>query len=250
MPETKTAGFLHARITEDMRQNILKGDWEPGRPLPRETDLAEAYRVSRMTMNKVLTQLSKEGLLVRRKRSGTFVAQPRAQSAVMEINDIAQEVAALGMSYEWRPFEVQLRVMSDSKLRLLELGAEAAAHKVFFVNGLHLAQGEPFCLETRAINATIVPAALAEDFKITVPGQWLLKSMPFSTASHRIRAVNSAGRDAKALGLPVGAACLEVLRKTKIEQNWVTHVRLLYPGEAHQLVAEFAPRGMSVNSPK
>jgi GntR family histidine utilization transcriptional repressor len=113
MSETKSAGFLHARITEDMRQNILKGDWQPGRPLPRETDLAEAYGVSRMTMNKVLTKLSKEGLLVRRKRSGTFVAQPRAQSAVMEINDIAQEVAALGMSYEWRRLETQQRPMSD-----------------------------------------------------------------------------------------------------------------------------------------
>src|SRR5579875_2340885 len=135
MPETKSTGFLHARITDDMRHHILKGDWQPGRPLPRETDLAEAYGVSRMTMNKVLTQLSKEGLLVRRKRSGTFVAQPRAQSAVMEINDIAQEVAALGMSYEWRPFETQLRAVSDSKFRLLELGAEVAAHEILFVSG-------------------------------------------------------------------------------------------------------------------
>ena len=250
MPETKPAGFLHARITENMRQNILKGEWEPGRPLPRETDLADSYCVSRMTMNKVLTQLSREGFLVRRKRSGTFVAQPRAQSAVMAINDIVQEVAALGMTYEWRLFEARLRTLSDSKHRLLDLSADAQDRKVFVVSGLHLAQGRPFCLETRAIDARVVPAVLTKDFKITVPGQWLLQSIPFSTASNRIRAVNSAGRDARVLDLPVGAACLEVLRKTKIEQSWVTHVRLLYPGEAHQLVAEFAPQGVSINTPR
>jgi GntR family transcriptional regulator, histidine utilization repressor len=41
------------------------------------------------------------------------------------------------------------------------------------------------------------------------------------------------------LELPVGAACLEVQRRTQIEADWVTCARLLYPGEAHQLIAEF-----------
>ncbi|HTV56709.1 MAG TPA: UTRA domain-containing protein [Terriglobia bacterium] len=241
MHSSKPVEYHHARITEDVRQNILRGEWEPGRQLPKETDLAESYGVSRMTMNKVLTQLSKEGFLVRRKRSGTFVAQPRGQSAVMEINDIAQEVAALRLNHEWKLFGVQLRLLNEGERRLLDMSDDAKGRRVLFLNGLHLAKGEPFCLETRTIDAAVVPAALKEDFRVTVPGQWLLKSMPFSTANHRIRAVNAVGRDARLLELPVGAACLEVLRKTRLEQNWVTHVRLLYPGEAHQLVADFAP---------
>jgi GntR family transcriptional regulator, histidine utilization repressor len=241
MHSSKLVEYRHARITEEVRQNILRGDWEPGRQLPKETDLAESYGVSRMTMNKALTQLSKEGFLVRRKRSGTFVAQPRGQSAVMEINDIAQEVAALRLNHEWKLFGAQLRLLNEDERRLLDMSDDAKGRRLLFVSGLHLAKGEPFCLETRTIDAAVVPAALKEDFSATVPGQWLLKSMPFSTANHRIRAVNAVGRDARLLGLPAGAACLEVLRKTRLEQSWVTHVRLLYPGEAHQLVADFTP---------
>ncbi len=242
MSEVKPVETHHARILEDMRQRILSGQWEPGRQLPKETDLADSYGVSRMTMNKVLTQLSREGFLVRRRRSGTVVAQPRVQSAVMAINDIAQEVAALGQSYEWHLFKAQLRPLTESEHRLLDFGDELRGQNVLFLSGLHSARGEPFCLELRAVNIALVPELLKVDLKAVVPGQWLLQSMPFSRASHRIRSVNCAGREAKLLELPVGAACLEVLRKTSIEQNWVTHVRLLYPGEAHQLVADFTPQ--------
>jgi GntR family transcriptional regulator, histidine utilization repressor len=242
MSETKPAETHHTRIMEDIRQNILSGQWEPGRQLPKETDLAESYGVSRMTMNKVLTQLTREGFLVRRRRSGTVVAQPRVQSVVMAISDIAQEVAALGQSYEWHLFKAQQRALTDSEHRLLELDDAWRGRDVLFVTGLHSARGEPFCLEIRAVNIAVVPDLLQVDLKTIAPGQWLLQSMPFSRASHRIRAVNCLGREAKLLALPVGTACLEVLRKTSMEQNWVTHVRLLYPGEAHQLVADFTPQ--------
>ena len=67
--------------------------------------------------------------------------------------------------------------------------------------------------------------------------------MPWTTARHSIRAVNTSVAEAKLLQLPVGAACLEVLRKTEMQGAWVTFARLLYPGEAHQLTAEFELHG-------
>lgn len=241
MPSARQSETHHARITEEMRSRILDGEWPPGHQLAKETELAEAYGVSRMTMNKALTQLTGEGFLIRRKRSGTFVAQPRAQSAVMEIGDIAREVTAQGLHHDWQLTMGALRPPSGAERSLLDLTEPPAAERVLMLEGLHLAQGAPFCLETRAIDPKVVPAALDQDFSATAPGLWLLRSMPWSTASHRIRAVNATGSDARKLALPIGTACLEVLRKTRIEGAWVTHVRLLYPGEAHQLVAEFAP---------
>jgi GntR family transcriptional regulator, histidine utilization repressor len=247
MRADRRSGSHHSRIMDEMRQKILDGVWEPGHQLSKETDLAEDYGVSRMTMNKVLTQLSNEGFLVRRKRSGTIVAQPRAQSAVMEINDIEQEVTDLGLDYAWKLLIVELRTLNETDRHLLDIVDSPSNKKVLFLHGLHLARGEPFCLETRVIAVDVVPEVLEKDFHVTVPGQWLLHTMPWSAASHRIRAVTCLGKDAKQLELPVGGACLEILRKTKIEQNWVTHVRLLYPGESHQLIADFVPRTNPVN---
>lgn len=74
---------LYGRILEEFERNIVDGTWPPGHLLPKETELAEQYGVSRMTMNKVLTRLAFEGFVVRRKRRGTVVAKPRAESAVL-----------------------------------------------------------------------------------------------------------------------------------------------------------------------
>jgi len=79
-------------------------------------------------------------------------------------------------------------------------------------------------VELRAINLDAVSEAPEQDFDGVVPGQWLLRSMPFSAANHRVRAINVSWRDARRLDVAVGTACLEILRKTRIEQEWVTDV--------------------------
>lgn len=231
----------HARILDGLRQQILTGAWPPGFQLPREIELAETYGVSRMTMNKALSALAREGYLIRRRRGGTSVAHPRAQSAAMAITDPAQEIGALGLTHSWGLLSRKEDLLSDDDRRLLGFDDLPKDRAVLQMLGLHKTPRGPFCLEMRAINPALVPDARQVDFATVLPGQWLLQTMPWTAARHRIRAVNAMGQDARLLGLPVGGACLEVLRTTRIEGAWVTHVRLLYPGEAHQLIADFAP---------
>lgn len=233
-PET-----LHGRILDEFSRKIVDGTWPPGYLLPKETELADQYGVSRMTMNKVLTRLASDGFVIRRKRSGTVVAQPRAESAVLAINNIGEEVAALGRRYKWALLSCESRASNAQDRRLLSLNEDEARDNSLFLQGLHFSNDEPFCLETRVINTRMVPDALAVDFEQNVPGSWLLNTMPWTKARHHVRAINVSGRDATLLELPVGAACLEVLRRTQIDAHWVTCARLLYPGEAHQLIAEF-----------
>jgi GntR family histidine utilization transcriptional repressor len=235
------AGSLHTRIRDDIRARILEGSWAPGDRLARETELAAAYGVSRMTMNKALNQLAQEGYLVRRKRGGTFVARERTQSAVLAIGTIAEEVAALGRAYRWQLLDRDRRYLVPADLHRLGVRRRVVEEETVVLSGLHLADEAPFCLETRAINLDAVPGAAQAEFATEVPGQWLLRTMPWTTARHQVRAVNVTGGEARALGLGDGAAGLEILRKTQHGGDWVTYVRMLYPGEAHQLVAEFGP---------
>ena len=245
MNPIKATESHHSRIIAALRRAVHDGSLAPGQQLPKETELAERYGVSRMTMNKVLTQLTTEGYIVRRRRGGTFVAQPRGQAAVMEINDIGHEVQELGLSYDWRLASIDVRPPLEAERALLEMPSDYTGNTIV-LEGVHFARGEPFCLELRAINLEVATEASKQDFSITVPGRWLLSSMPFSEASHRVRAINAAGRDARLLDIDLGTACLEILRKTRIEQAWVTHVRLFYPGELHQLIADFSPNRGSV----
>ena len=248
MTEQPPAETLHTRIIDAFRRQIVDGVWPAGHQLPKETELAALHGVSRMTMNKALTQLAQEGYVVRRKRSGTFVAEARVQSAIMEISNIAEEVAAQGRVHRWRLLTFDRRHLDAAELRLLGVQRPQPGDEVLYLQGVHFSDKRPFCLETRAINLAAVPAAADQDFAVEPPGNWLLRAMPWTTARHQVRAINVANPEAKLLDLAVGSACLDILRKTEAAGTWVTYARLLYPGEAHQLVAEFEPRAAGARS--
>jgi len=230
---------LHERILTEVREQILRGAWRPGHRIPFETDMATEYGVSRMTVNKVLTQLTREGYLERRRKVGTFVAKPRVQSAVMEIANIGEEIRERGESYSFETVAREVRNASTADLSAL--GLNAGPLRIVSLECVHQADGEPFCHESRIINLAAVPQAETVDFSTEQAGTWLLRQVPWSAAEHTIRAVTPAQRVLKLLALTAGTACLEIERRTEFEGRPITFARLTYPGTKHQLVAQFAP---------
>jgi GntR family transcriptional regulator/MocR family aminotransferase len=69
---------LHARVQRAIRQLILDGALDVGRPLPASRALAKSLGVSRDTVESAYSQLHAEGFIERRVGSGTFVSE-RAQ---------------------------------------------------------------------------------------------------------------------------------------------------------------------------
>ncbi len=69
---------FYYQIREQLRRQILDGELKPGDPLPSEAQICARCGVSRMTARLALSQLANEGLVVRRKGRGTFVAPPKA----------------------------------------------------------------------------------------------------------------------------------------------------------------------------
>ncbi|WP_165000855.1 GntR family transcriptional regulator [Xylanivirga thermophila] len=64
---------LYSQIAEDIKLQILNGDLVPGDQLPTEFELAERYDVSRITSQRALVELEREGLIYRRQGKGSFV---------------------------------------------------------------------------------------------------------------------------------------------------------------------------------
>ncbi len=231
---------LHQRILADIGQKIVSGEWPPGHRIPFEHELTEQYGCSRMTVNKALTHLAKSGLFEPRKRSGSFVARPRSQAAVLEIHDIRTEVEALGLPYRYS--------LSSLTQRLAGTPEDATAG---FSNAVplldiacrHFAGDAPFCLEERLISLEAVPEAADQSFADTAPGAWLISHVPWSTAEHTIRAVAADRATARLLDVPPNTACLVVERRTWSGGLPVTRVRLTYPGTSHAVVARFTPEG-------
>lgn len=229
---------LHQRIMAEIEGRILSGAWPPGFRIPFEVDLARDYACSRMTVNKVLTQLAKSGLIERRKRSGSYVRLPTSQSAVLEIRDIASEVKALGLAYGYRLVRREKLRSGARERAVLEI---PAGRPVLHLLCLHHAGDEAFCLEDRLVNLSAVPEAAAESFETVAPGVWLLGRVPWSAAEHVVRAVNADRATADLLRIAEGKACLVVERRTSSAGAFVTHVRLTYRGDRHALHASFTP---------
>lgn len=67
----------YLQLAGELREAILKGEFAGGRQFPTETVLCARYDVSRYTIREALRRLEAEGLIQRRRGSGTTV-QPAA----------------------------------------------------------------------------------------------------------------------------------------------------------------------------
>lgn len=229
---------LHHQILSDIERNIVSGDWRPGFKIPNEVDLAKSYNVSRMTVNKVLTKLAAAGLIERRKRSGSFVMQPQAQSAILEIHDIEEEVVSLGRTYRLAIIRDTIRKAAEDDLALLAVRQRTSLREITCV---HYADDNPFCLEDRLISLKAVPAAQTADFTQTPPGKWLRLQVPWSSAEHKIHAAAADSSRAMRLGLAEASPCLVIQRRTWGDQGPITFARFTYPADRHAIVARFTP---------
>lgn len=238
MTDNGVVTSLHSRILADIQARILSGEWPPGHRIPYEHELTQSYGCSRMTVSKALTQLARSGLLERRRKAGSFVALPRSQTAILEIRDVAAEVEALGLPYGFVIASRRERraAPADGARIAVEAGAPLLA-----ISCRHEAGGRAFCYEDRLISLTAAPGAGQETFVKLSPGAWLVATIPWTRAQHRIRAVAASPDLARMLGVDSGAACLAVERRTWLVDQPVTQVTLTYPANAHELVANFTP---------
>jgi GntR family transcriptional regulator, histidine utilization repressor len=243
MPANRTAETmaglpLYIGIQRDLQALIASGEWPPGRRVPSELELQERYGCSRMTVNKALSALAGAGLIERRRKAGSVVAAPRSQHSVLEIHDIQAEVAAAGGTYRFEILARDERLAGPEDAARLDAPARTP---VLALTILHFAGDAPWVLEERLINLRLVPAARSESFRDAPPGTWLLDLIPWTDAEHVISAASADVAAARRLGLPKGAPCLVIERRTWQAGQPVTAVRLTYPGDRHKLVSRFSP---------
>ena len=227
---------LHERIRAEIESAILGGHLRPGDRIPKETDLMAEYGCARMTVNKALSALASAGMLERRKRAGSFVAQPRTQSMVLDVPDLGAEIVARGQGYHW--------VLGNRKLIAPDhadakpLGADGP---VLAVTGVHFAHGLPLAHEERLINLSLVPEIAEADLAQTPPGSWLIAHVPWTEAENRISACPAPAVVARALGIARSSPCLMLERRTWRGADSVTRVRQHFVADRYELVARFGP---------
>jgi DNA-binding GntR family transcriptional regulator len=74
-PEIEQALPKYVQVANHIRDQILRGELQPGDEIPSERRIVEDWRISRPTATRALAALRAEGLVEARQGSGTFVRE-------------------------------------------------------------------------------------------------------------------------------------------------------------------------------
>jgi GntR family histidine utilization transcriptional repressor len=232
---------LYRRLKRYILDRIGSGEWPPETRLPSEIQLAEEFGVSRMTANRALRELSAEGYLLRLQGVGTFVADHRPQAALLEVRNIAEEIAEWGGRHS-----SVVHLLAEERAAAhaaAAMGLEPGA-KVFHSIIVHKDRGRPMQLSDRFVNPAVAPHYLEQDFGVTTPNEYLTRVAPIQEAEHVIEAVLPDAVTRRLLDVPANEPCLLVHRRTWSFGQVATRNRLIYPGSRYRLGGRFRSPSM------
>lgn len=221
-------------IKADILKKIHDRVWKPGETIPGEESFADAYGCSRVTVNRALRELAQEGLVERRRKSGTRVAQRPNRAARLEIQIVRQEIEAKGAAYRFALLECAEKEIPEAVRAKMSLSAQARG---LHVRCVHFADETPYQYEDRWINLDRVPAARDESFDTVSPNEWLIEAEPYCEAEHIFSAQIADEKTAAILGISSGDPLFVVDRRTWVEDQTVTLVRLMFPGKSYRMIS-------------
>ena len=225
------------RTYKDIRNILLnrikEGDWAPGTLVPAETDLAEEFGCTRVTVNRAMQALADAGYVERRRKAGTRVVQRTSRNAVIEIPIVRHEIEQRGGNYKYLLISRE-DIAPPQKVKA-EMGLAGDA-TVLHVVSLHFANGKPYQLEDRWISLSTVPGARKEPFEVISPNEWLLREVPYTNAEHVFHATMPSEEEREHLQLGDREPVFIIDRTTWLAEEAVTHVRLVHPANDFRLV--------------
>jgi len=225
-------------IKRSIAEGIASGQYATGQVLPSEHDLCRVFGVSRMTVNRAMRELAGEKLVRRVPGVGSFVAEPVAQSALVEIHSIADEVASRGHAYRAEVFCLEPVVPPLEASLAFGLPPEV---RVFHSVILHFEDALPIQFEDRLVNPDVAPDYLAQDFSRVTPNAYLSRVAPLQSVEHVVQATAAPAHIAGHLQAPEGAPCLLVSRRTWSGGRLASMAKLYHPADRFRLGGRFSP---------
>src|SRR5207249_5707727 len=146
------------RETRDRVLDLIEG-LAVGEAIPSERQLSVDLGVSRLTVRAALDDLAREGYLIRRRGSGTFVSEPKiAQELTM--TSFTEDMRRRGMEPGSRTLGLEV-VPAGARLgRFLHV---SPSERIVVAKRLRLADRETMAIETLHVREELVPGLTRRD---------------------------------------------------------------------------------------
>jgi len=226
---------LYMQLQKVLRDAILSRALSPEAAIPPERDLAEEFGVSRLTIRKAVDGLVSEGLILRRRGAGTFVAS-RVEKSFSKLSSFSEDMISRGRSphSEWILKSSGAVTPEES----LSLGLSPGS-LVYRFQRLRYADGMTMALEYSTIPGYCLPSLEAVDSSLYAALE-AAGNRPVR-ALQRLRAVAFTPEQAKVLQVTPGDAGLFIERRGFLADGRAAeYTQSWYRGDAYDVVAELS----------
>ncbi|MBI4673061.1 MAG: GntR family transcriptional regulator [Chloroflexi bacterium] len=229
---------IFKQIAAQLRQQIEQGKLRFGDVMPGERELAESFRVSRMTLRAAIDELVDEGLLTRQRGRGTIVAHVRIskQAQVLGFMSFSEEMRARGLTPSSRVLDFKSEVANAAVAAQLDLPLGA---QVILLKRVRLANGEPMALECCYVPYERFKRLL--EFDLAARSLYDILEQEFETrptlCEETVEAIALNAPEARDLGCKRGAPALLVTRVTRDARGALIEAeQTLYRSDRYRMV--------------
>lgn len=212
-PDSRDSSPLYVQLSRKLAEAIRDGHYLADEALPSERLLSESLDVSRVTARKAIDQLVEQGLVVRRRGSGNYIA-PRIEPSMTRFTNLSEDLDSRGRtpSSQWLERSITAAVPDEQ----LSLGLSPGA-RVARLERLRFADDVVMAYEMSVLPQDVLPEPEAVEESLY---QHLAatRQAPVRALQH-VRALNAAPRLAEHLGVPVGEAVLFITRIGYLESG-------------------------------
>ena len=230
----------YQQLKDFIIEQISSGELQPADRVPSENELVESKQVSRMTANRALRELTDEGYVERVAGRGTFVSDYRSRSDLLEVQNIADEIAGRGRKHSSRVVRQSLQRARGEIAKALHVKQGVDVCHLLLV---HYEDGVSIQVEDRYVLASFAPQCLEQDFSVVTPSAYLTGVAPLQEAEQVVRAGIPNAAVCAQLQMKQGQPSLVVLRRTWSKGHPVTFARLHHPGDRYELTGHYTPPG-------
>ena len=153
---------LYVQVKDALKDQIDSGAALPGAQLPGEPELCRIFDVSRTVIRQALRDMELEGLIVRQKGRGTFVAEPKLREGLFqELTGFYEDMAGKGRPPVSQVLTQEIIPATRKVGGFLKLKQGAP---VVHIDRLRFVDGEPLVLVSTYLPAARCPGLVDVDF--------------------------------------------------------------------------------------
>lgn len=235
MPPTRQNGTpVYKRIQESILKRIESGLLKPGDAVDSERELAKLHSVSLMTARHALAGLEREGMVERRRGSGTFVAPPKIH--FNKLMSFTEQLASRGLIGSSRVLSC---AVVDEQPEISARLALPSGTRLMRIERIRLGSDEPFALETVYLSASAFPGLTRARLERSSLFSELEREygINLAHADEEIDATSADNRTAELLSVPRGASLLRIRQVIFSSSGQPTlYVLGLYRSDRHSLL--------------